>query len=522
MLEQYFDPGHYSLQSGHTSDSAGQIAHFIRVGDAAGLDPSPYFSTVWYKQRYPHWAARGARTAFEDFLSGNARKEKRQPHPLINPDYYRAAYPDLEKLGDAAVLHFMRHGDGEGRTPSAEFDASFYRRCYLRLGDGFPLRHYISQGASLGYLPRPMPRSAVASMAAMIEATARITEPILLVSHDAQLAGVPVLTLDLARALLRRGRSPIFFLGNAGPLLSRFHELGPVFIMAEGWDAAELVAGLPTGMPALINTAAAAELAVPLAEVGMDCAVLIHEMANFIRDQGMLPNLGAAQAAGAKIIASMPRTQLALADDLHGIEYIRPGIVLPETPLTAFRRRRCARGNGPVFIGAGHADKRKGFDLFLEAAAAIVRHAPQARFVWLGALDSWAQQLADRAQAGGLDLALPGFVDDCLAWYRAADVYLLTSRQDPGPTTVIHAAAVGTPFVGYAADIGIIDMTEGVGEFLPAGATQAYAEIALKMAVGATPASRRRLRQHIRAKTEFMPYVDQILSRLSCGQDDAA
>lgn len=522
VLEQYFDAAHYADQSDCKSHPPGLLDHFILVGDAKGFDPSPYFATTWYKERYPKWGLRGARTAFEDFLFRMTKNEKRQPHPMIDPDYYRATYPDLVDFGAGAALHFIRHGDSESRVPSADFDAGFYRRCYLPLGAGFPFRHYITEGASLGYLPRPLPRSGADSAAAMTEAIAGLKRPILLASHDAQPAGVPILTLDLACALRQRGWAPIILLGNAGPLLPRFRALGQVFIMAEGWDAGGLASALPAGTPALVNTAAAAGLAAPLAGAGLNCLVLIHEMADFIRDQGLLADLGAARAAGAGLVASMPRTQQALAAALPRLEHIRPGIVLPETPLAAFRLRLRDRRAVPVFIGAGHADRRKGFDLFLEAATAITQRQPQARFVWLGALDSWAQDLADAALVEGLQLDLPGFVEDSLAWYRAADVYLLTSRQDPGPTTVIHAAAMGTPFVGYAADIGIIGMTEGVGEFRPPGATGAYAETALRLAGRITPAFRRRLRRHVRTETGFAAYVDALLARLAGGGCDTA
>nr|WP_068479363.1 hypothetical protein [Pseudoclavibacter helvolus] len=67
-------------------------------------------------------------------------------------------------------------------------------------------------------------------------------------------------------------------------------------------------------------------------------------------------------------------------------------------------------------------------------------------------------------------LLLPGFQASPADWYAAADVYLLTSRQDPGPTTVVDAACVGVPFVGLETDIGLRDLTEVVdrtGEFVP-------------------------------------------------------
>ena len=519
MHDTIFDPRFYSQH--HGLGDRGTWAQFQAEGDAAGLDPCPYFATLFYKERYPDWQDRGARTALEDFCQRIRRGEMRQPHPLLDPVWYLARYPDLAALGAGAALHFMQHGDYELRSPSAGFDAGFYQRCYLALDQREAFRHYITQGRALGLLPRPEPRGAVPSAAAMAQAltglTAKGGRPILIGVHDAQRAGVPLLALDLAAALEARGWQPVFLLHRAGPLIDRFRARAPVFILSEGWDLGGLVQALPAAMPVLITTAAAADMAPACASAGHRCLVLSHEMADYLRAQGLLAHLAAAQRAGAQVIASMPPMAAALAPDLGPLEVLRPGIVLPPTPQAAFRRlRRWRKAQpGPVYISAGHADRRKGFDLFLAVAVAIHRRQPEARFVWLGALDDWARGLAEAALRAGLPLTLPGFVAESLAWYRAADVYLLTSRQDPGPTTVIHAAALGTPFVGYAADIGILDMTEGIGVFVAPDRAEEFVQTALRLAAAVSPRSRRDLRRHIRAETALAPYVDGLLARLS-------
>lgn len=510
MDQRLFDESFYRTM--HGLDCPDARHHFFEFGDRMGLDPNPYFSTLFYKTKYPDWQGSGARTAIEDFLQRLGRGEVRQPHALIDPDYYATRYPDLSELGAQTVLHFMTLGDREVRSPSTGFDADHYQRCYLALGQPNPFRHYVLTGQKLGYLPAPTPRSIENSAAEMRVASATLTRPLLFCVHDAQLAGVPILVLDLAQAAIARGWQPIFLLHRSGPLTARFRELGPVVILAEGWDLTGLSQGLPAGAPVLINSSAAAFMAPTLAKAGHSCLILLHEMAAYIREHGHVAAIETAQAAGGWIVASAPHTAAALKPELGSIDLIRPGIVLPATPLRAFREKARWRGrHAPVFIAAGHADRRKGFDLFLEAAEEIASRLPGARFVWLGALDAWAQGLADQAIHDGLDLTLPGFVADYLAWYRVSDVYLLTSRQDPGPTTAIHAAAVGTPFVGYAMDIGLVDVAEGIGQFVEPDDINGYCHVAVIAAHTNTPASRRRLRRHIRQITSFADYADSIL-----------
>ena len=515
MYAPIFDEHFYREANGLGAD--GTLEHFIAHGDRAGFDPSPYFSTSYYRMRYPDWQVSGALTTVEDFLRRLDAGDVRQPHPLIDPAYYAARYPDLEKLGPKSILHFSRIGDREARSPSAGFDADFYQRCYLRLEQESPFRHFIAEGRKAGNQPMPQSRSQEDSKAYVHALTASLDRPLLLIAHDAQPAGVPLLTLELATTAAARGWQPVFALNWGGPLIERFRALGPVVLMAEGWDPAGLIAGLPPHSPVLINTAAAAGMASGLANAGHRCLVLLHEMGDYIRSQNFLPDLLAAQAEGADIIASMPRMAAGLKDELGELEVIRPGITLPPTPLPAFRRARqmTRHREAPVFIGAGHADHRKGFDLFLEAAALLTARRPGSRFIWLGALDGWSRGLAREAMEKGLDLVLPGFVSDSLAWYRAADAYLLTSRQDPGPTTLIHAAAVGTPFVGYAFDIGLRDHTEGIGQFIEPGNAPAFADAALAAASSVTSQSRRILRRYIRNEAGFQVYADTLLRKFT-------
>lgn len=522
MPDALFDPAFYRQH--HGLDDSATFTHFLAKGDRMGLDPSPYFSTRFYKNAYLDWQSQGAPTAFHDFLNHVRAGRMRQPHPLIDPACYLARYPDLAPLGAQAAVHFMTHGDHEVRAPSAAFDAGFYQRCYLALEERRPFRHFVMQGQALGNLARPIPRSAGDSRARMAQSLNRADRPILLCAHDAQQAGVPLLALDLAAALADRGWQPIFVLHRAGPLHARFAALGPVHVLAEGWDLLGLIEALPSGLPAIVNTGVAADIAQALAAAGQPSVLLIHEMADHLREAGVMADLLAAWAQGARLVASVPRTAAALESHLGPMPVLLPGVALPPAPLAAFRRARQWRSAqaGPVFIGAGHADHRKGFDLFLQAAAEIRRQRPDARFVWLGALSAWARDLADAALAEGLDLTLPGFVPDTLAWYRAADAYLLTSRQDPGPTTVIHAAAVGTPFVGYGTDIGIMDLAGAIGLFHTPGDLAGFVTSAQALAAAVTPASRRTMRRAVRAETGLAPYLDAILKELTLAATDVA
>ncbi|MFN4153576.1 MAG: glycosyltransferase [Paracoccaceae bacterium] len=511
--EGFFDAEHYQARlSARVPDP---LDHFRAKGDRQGLDPSPYFSTRHYKALYPDWAASGQPTALDDFLAHEAQGNWRSPHPLIDPAGYLRRYPDVAAAGLSPAGHFARHGDAEGRSPSDAFDAAFYRRCYLRLGEGLAFAHYIRIGQRAGHLPKPVPRTLAQSRAAAAQVMAGRHRPILLGVHDAQEAGTPILVRDIAGQFAARGLSPVFVLRDGGPLVAQFQRLGPVFVLAEGWDAAGLLAGVSRDVPVLVNSGAAGDLALGAAQAGRRTVLLIHEMRGYLAAHSLLPVLQRAKGAGARVIASCPRMADALRPDLGALEILRPGAVLPPAQLADFRARRGAWRGRTVFIGAGHADRRKGFDLFLDAARDIHAQMPEAGFVWLGALDPWAQGLAVAARAAGLPLTLPGFVADSLACYSAARVYLLTSREDPGPTTLIHAAATGAPFVGYAADIGLHGTVDPLGQFVACDDRAAFVAAALAFARRETPDSRHARRAMLRPYLGLGAYCDSLLSAFS-------
>lgn len=452
------------------------------------------------------------------------------PDAIFDPQWYRQHHPDVSRSGVDPWAHYVHHGDGEWRRPGPGFDPEFYRSCYLPPDATRPGYHYIRVGRPLGHLPVPLPRDDADSRRAMRRALSAGRFPIVLVGHDAQRTGAPLLLLEVALALRLRGFTPVVILKRSGPLIRSYRSIGPTLIVDEGWSLDGFAEALTAGVPVVGSTGWSAPIITALAPEGPS-AVLVHEMPAYLREHDLVGSLATQQ----RVIASMPGTRLELAEDFRrvsdakGVAGPRLSVQVPplftRMPSRAERarvRNRLAEvwGASPVvFIGAGYADHRKGFDLFLEAAAEISTLEPRARFVWLGELSPWAAERADAAMAAGLPLLLPGFRDDSPAWYAESAVYLLTSRQDPGPTTALDAAFVGTPFVGYAADIGLLSLGEVIdpaGVFVDAGDTSAYVDVALGLVHEASSARARRHR-HLAAQRTVESYTAAVIEELSSG-----
>ena len=76
---------------------------------------------------------------------------------LIDVDWYRETYPDVEAAGLDPVEHYVAAGAAEGRNPNAFFDSLWYlaKNADVRLAGINPLLHYNASGAAEGRAAGP-------------------------------------------------------------------------------------------------------------------------------------------------------------------------------------------------------------------------------------------------------------------------------------------------------------------------------------------------------------------------------
>ncbi|HVT30373.1 MAG TPA: glycoside hydrolase family 99-like domain-containing protein [Lacipirellulaceae bacterium] len=110
------------------------------------VDPSPYFSVADYIEQAPE-ARSHDRGCLHHYLSTGYLRGLR-PNGLFDPVWY---YRHLEEgVHDywSGLRHFVLHGDGEARSPSADFDAARYLKDHRDVSEAGvpPLRHYLTAG----------------------------------------------------------------------------------------------------------------------------------------------------------------------------------------------------------------------------------------------------------------------------------------------------------------------------------------------------------------------------------------
>lgn len=157
----------------------------------------------------------------------------------------------------------------------------------------------------------------------------------------------------------------------------------------------------------------------------------------------------------------------------------RPAKLLPEAvdptrwsqPLPSPAETKARLGlapETPLVVMAGLQDWRKGFHLVPELVQALAVEG--IHFLWVGqaadnALHQWVSQSLVSLPNYHCREATP---QDMGAWLAAADVFALTSLEDPFPLVMLEAAWLGKPLVGFADSGGLAEFWQpGMGILVP-------------------------------------------------------
>jgi glycosyltransferase involved in cell wall biosynthesis len=371
------------------------------------------------------------------------------------------------------------------------------------------------------------------------DAEALAARGIVVVSHDAHPHGAQYLALHMVRTLTRTFSSMVeVVLLEGGVLESEFsrhatvHRLDGVAPTGEaGFALARTLAarGIRLG---IVNTTVAGPFAAALKAAGIRTISLIHELPGVIEQHRLHAHARAVAEHADRIVfpAATVRAAFegyaALEDDrvllrAQGV-YKRNRFAAParrKEARRALRRRLGIARDARIVLSVGYADRRKGVDLFVAVAARVIREDPLAYFLWLGHFDmSWETEIKSAARASGFGERIL-FLDhdpETDLYYAGADVYALTSREDPFPTVALLALHVGIPVVAFDGTGGFVPLLkDGCGRVAPAFDTDAFAlqVRTLLQDDQAAQACGDRGRAVVRRDHSFRAYVFDLLSQ---------
>ncbi len=292
---------------------------------------------------------------------------------------------------------------------------------------------------------------------------------LVLVGHDAQPHGAQLLLLNLARHYAEVcGFDVQVLLLGAGRLVRDYEKYATVTLTNEAAAAANFVKRMAAlgAREAIVNTCAAARLVAPLRAAGLRVSLLVHEMPKLLAAYNLqiAAKMGA-QAADSVVFAS----EFGKSAFCAALEIELPrAVILPQgnyqqvtfdpTARADIRRQFGVGGADFLVLGVGFGDFRKGFDLFLQIGTKILATAKNVQFAWVGEIEPGLKTYlsSDIAAARAAQkFHLIGFSEAVEKFCSAADVFALTSREDPYPTAALEALAAGAPVVAFAGAGGI-------------------------------------------------------------------
>lgn len=312
------------------------------------------------------------------------------------------------------------------------------------------------------------------------------TKKILYVSHDAHFHGAQILSLNIVRTLKEVFQFDVHMIVKSGGQLENdFSKYATVYNLEKEYVGEKAQTTLMKTLRhngithAICNTVVSGDVLGKLSDLGFKTISLIHELPNLIRQYHMEKNAeiisnkadhivfpSSFVAEKFNTIAKVPAAKAIVRP--QGLYQINPYENDLDTARKNLREELGLDQNCKIVLGAGFADHRKGFDIFVKSAEEVRKQLPNVYFVWVGNIEiSMHTQMASFIKQCENLILIPAQKEISL-FYSGADLYLMTSREDPFPSVVMEAMNVKVPVIGFENAGGFQDIiTEETGILVP-------------------------------------------------------
>ncbi|WAC28118.1 glycosyltransferase [Ancylobacter sp. SL191] len=426
------------------------------------FEASAFFDKNWYLDNYPDVAEAGANPV-EHYIQHGAR-EGRNPGPHFDTRTYLDCRPDVAAAGLNPLLHFLQYGIIEvAALPPAAIVVELERRG-ISFGDELPQANAVSApvaGPAVHYAAKTGPIA-------------------VFVSHDASLTGAPAVLEVIARWFQNHTDYDVRIIClEDGPRFEAFRQIAPVLRLDKSdWDedttdnkrakVREFVGAAPAFT--FINSIASGKYC-QIDPYDSPRLAFVHELEK-VADRFPLEELLLRERVDHVLCDGEPVAEFlrarGFADDRLSVRSCFIDHNGLTAPLRASEKARLKASMGwpsdaKIVMGCGTVHWRKQPQTFVRMATAITGDV---RFIWIGDGEDLEAIRELIKMAGVADrVEFIGTRSDFRELLQLADVFALTSSEDPFPLVCLEAALAFVPSVIFREAGGIHAMV--VPEGLP-------------------------------------------------------
>ncbi len=130
------------------------FCYYLLWGLQLGHKPHPLVWSEWPLEEYTISSKNSANEQKPEF---NEFKDKLQPNPYFDIDWYLSRYTDVERSGMDPLSHYLEIGQNNGYEPNPVFDSFWYleQNEDVAAWPGTPFEHFIAVGDKEGRMPSP-------------------------------------------------------------------------------------------------------------------------------------------------------------------------------------------------------------------------------------------------------------------------------------------------------------------------------------------------------------------------------
>jgi len=322
---------------------------------------------------------------------------------------------------------------------------------------------------------------------------------IIIVSHDAHLHGAQMLALHIAKALKGQFHYEVHLLLKSGGILEEeFRKYAVVYNLERDYPTPKSIDKILTSLQsngisiAICNTVVTGDIVELLNSKKIRTLSLIHELPGVIQQFEQKENAKKIARFADRIIfpAEVVKQKFSEIAAINGMKCnICPqGLFLTnkykdkrDIARTKLREILAVPSTCKIVLNVGYADSRKGIDLFVKVAQIVIKEHNDVWFVWVGLRDElFLGSIDAEIKKAGLKnrILFPGIRrEDIDIFYSGADIFLLTSREDPFPSVVLDAMNARLPVIGFDNAGGFKDIiTQSTGILVPYLSVEKMAE----------------------------------------------